>query len=146
MKHIIAMVFLIFSTCNAVQASSFTEEMSNCLVQNTSEQDKTLLIQWTYAAMSAHPSVRSMSNISPVAMDDLNKRAAEMLMELLVVKCKTETQQAIKIEGETSFQTGLATLGKVAMQGLIYDANVVQYQNGLSRYFDANKLRDAFGQ
>jgi hypothetical protein len=146
MKTIGITLALAFCLCGIAQAGPFTDEMSKCLVRKTTDPDKVLFIQWIYAAMSSHPDVKAMSSISQATADALNKRAAGMMMELLTVRCKTETAQAMKYEGTSAFQASFEILGKVAMQGLMSDPNVAQYVKGLDRYFDADRLKNALGQ
>jgi hypothetical protein len=135
------MLLFIFGVQGIAQAGPFTDEMSKCLVKNTSESDRTLFVQWVYAAMSSHPDVKAMSNVSPAIADDLNKRTANLVMELLTVRCKAETEQALKYEGASSFQASFSVLGSVAMQGLMSNPNVTQYLSGLNKYVDAEKLK-----
>lgn len=78
--------------------------------------------------------------------EQLNKRAAEMIMELLTVRCNEECRQAVKYEGGDSFKASFELLGQVAMQGLMSHKQVNDYLSGLSKYFDEEKLKKSFGQ
>jgi len=142
LRYIVLMLPLCLATI--AQAGPFVDEMSKCLVRKTSETDKVLLVQWIYAAMSSHPDVKAMSRIDSERAAAINKDAANMIMELLTERCKTETQQAIKFEGEASFQTSFEVLGSVAMQGLMTNPEVAKYIAGLSTHFDEEKLKKAF--
>ena len=64
MKNLIVCAFLACCLCSSAIAGPFTDEMSRCIVKKTSESDKTLFIQWLFAAMSSHPGVKSMPNIN----------------------------------------------------------------------------------
>jgi len=144
MKNMSLMLVLILGFYGVAQAGPLTDEMSKCLVTNTSEADKTLFIQWIYAAISSHPDVKSMSNISPEVGENINRRAAEMLLELLTVRCKAEAGQAIEFEGKSSYWTSFDLLGRASMQGLISHPQVAQYLASLNSYFDAEKLKNIF--
>ena len=73
MKNMSLILVFILGFYGVAQAGPFTDEMSKCLVRNTSEADKTLFIQWIYAAMSSHPAVQSMSKISPEMGENLTR-------------------------------------------------------------------------
>ncbi|WP_237057585.1 hypothetical protein [Microbulbifer sediminum] len=124
-------------------AGPFTDEMSKCLVRETSDSDKTLFIQWLYAAMSSHPDVKNLANISPAQASQMNEDAAGLVMDLLADRCKDETAQAIKYEGKNAFETSFAVLGQVAMQGLMANQDVQGYLSGLEKHFDGERLASA---
>lgn len=130
----------------AAGAGPFTDEMSRCLVKNTSETDKELLIKWVFAAMAAHPKVKSLSNVSTEQGDRLNKETADLMVTLLVKRCKAETEQALKAEGASTFQASFQVLGQVAMQGLMTNPDVAQYMAGLEPHLDTKALEKAFGR
>jgi hypothetical protein len=146
MKNLSLILVFMCGFYGITHSGPLTGEMSKCLVSNTNASDKSLFIQWIYAAMSSHPHVQSMSNISPEVEENLQRRTADMIMELLTVRCKAETAQAIKVEGESSFQAGFELLWQAAMQELMSDAKVAQHLAGLDSYFDAKKLQNMFNQ
>ena len=144
MKRLIIAVIIILNLYSIALAGPFTDEMSRCIVKKTTESDKTLFIKWIFAAMSSHPDVASMANISSQQKEELNKKAAEMIIELLTNRCKEECKQAVKYEGGDSFKASFELLGQVAMQGLMTHQQVVEYLSGLEKYFDEDKLKKAF--
>lgn len=137
-----AAVFLVLTSLPAsIYAGPFSDEMSKCLVKSTSDADKSLLIQWVFAAMSAHPDVKALSNVSNEKGIDLNKRTAGLLVSLLTERCKAETQQAVKYEGPGVLKTSFQVLGEVAMQGMMTNPDVVSYMGGLGKYVDTEALK-----
>lgn len=124
-------------------AGPFTDEMSKCLVRSTSEADKTLLIKWIFAAMSAHPDVRALSSVTPAKGEQFNQQAAQMVMRLLTKSCKSEARQAVEFEGEGAFRTSFEVLGQVAMQGLMSNPSVAGYFGGFEKNLDADSLQRA---
>ena len=119
-------VFLVLASLSAsIYAVPFSDEMSKCLVKSTSDADKSLLIQWVFAAMSAHPDVKALSNVSNEKGIEINKRTAGLLVSLLTERCKAETQQAVKYEGPGVLKTSFQVLGEVAMQGMMTNPDVV---------------------
>ena len=135
-------VFLVLASLSAsIYAVPFSDEMSKCLVKSTSDADKSLLIQWVFAAMSAHPDVKALSNVSNEKGIEINKRTAGLLVSLLTERCKAETQQAVKYEGPGVLKTSFQVLGEVAMQGMMTNPDVVSYMSGLGKYVDTEALK-----
>jgi len=130
----------------SVYAGPFTDEMSKCIVTKTTESDRTLLVQWIYAAISSHPDVEPMSNISPKVGEDLNKRIANLVTELLTVRCKKECQKAVEFEGANSIKASFETLGKVAVQSMMSHPKVKKFVSIYANYLDKEKFKKAFRQ
>lgn len=145
MKRIVTAVLLLACFQGVAHAGPFTDEMARCLVKKTTDADKTLLIKWIYSAMSAHPDVAALSNISPAKAEELNQAAGEMFTDLVAVRCQRETSDAMKYEGSSAFEASFEVLGKVAMQGLMSHPGVSEYLGGLSKHIDEKKLNKAFG-
>lgn len=141
--RLIVTVLLLLLTTSA-HAGAFADEMSKCLVKSTSAAEKTLLIKWIYAAMSAHPEVMALSNVSSAQAEQFNKEMAQFVTRLLTQRCKTETEQALQYEGEAPFKTSFEVLGKVAMIGLMNDPAVGKYLAGFESHIDENAIKGAF--
>lgn len=134
---------LVLVATTTAWAGPFTDEMSKCLVRSTSEADKTLLIKWIFAAMSAHPDVKALSSVTPQKGDQLNQQTAQVVMRLLTQSCKNEARQAVEFEGEDTFKASFEVLGRVAMQGLMSNPGVAEYFNGFEKQLDADALQQA---
>lgn len=145
MRRIPGLLLCLTLLTSAAHAGPFTDEMSKCLVRSTSEADKTLLVKWIYAAMSAHPDVKALSNVSLEQGTKLNKDISVLVVRLLTKNCRNETEQALKYEGEKTFAASFEVLGAVAMQGIMANADVSAYFAGFEQQLDAKALQEAFG-
>lgn len=145
MKLVKILLLFIFVVPTA-NAGPFTDKLSICLVQQTNEADKEILIKWVFAAMSSHPNVQHLSNVSSKTGEKLNKNTAELFVDLISNRCEKEAREAIKYENEIALNKSFEVLGKVAMQGIMGNPNVSAYMGGMEKYIDANKLRSVFPQ
>jgi len=145
MKIKLLLLILLNAIVQPALAGPFTDKLSVCLVKNTSESDKDLLVKWIYAAMSSHPKVKSMSNITIKQGNALNKKTAALFVTLLTKRCHSETKSALEYEGTNAFKTSFGILGEVAMQGLIKAPSVNQYISGLNNYLDTKALNKKLG-
>ena len=116
--------------------------MAKCLVKSTTDADKGALVQWMFAAISLNPQVKSMVTLTETQRDAYNKRFANLIMRLLTVTCKTETQDAIKNEGQVAIQNSFRILGAVAARSLMTHPAVSAYIAGTEKYMDKKKLEE----
>ncbi len=142
MRKIAAVLGLIltFGLAEAAHAGIYTDDLSKCLVKSTSEADRTDLILWIYAAMSDHPAVRGLSNVSPAQHDAANRKTGALMERLLLVDCRTQTVEAMRYEGSTAIQGSFSVLGQVAMVGLMQDKAVAGDVGGITKFIDESKF------
>ncbi|MDX1443848.1 MAG: hypothetical protein R3270_08770 [Gammaproteobacteria bacterium] len=133
------------ATSPAAQAGPFTDELSRCLVRNTTDADRTQLIKWIYIAMSQHPKVSALAEVSASDAEKANEQTAALFMDLITNRCKSEAKDAIQYDGQVAFQQSFSVLGQVAMQGIMADPGVATYMGGLDKYLDEEKFEEAFG-
>jgi hypothetical protein len=139
-----AVLVVLASLGSPAYAGPFGDEMAKCLVKTTSDADKTVLIQWIFAAMATHPDVSALSHVSNQKGDELNKKVADLFVTLVTQRCRSETEQAIKFEGVSALKTSFEVLGQVAMQGIMSDPAVSDYIGGLQKHVDTKAIEKVF--
>lgn len=126
-------------------AGPATDDLSRCLVEKTSVEDKNLLVKWIFVAMAQHPSVSSMTRITAAQVDENNKAAAGLFMQLLTETCLEESRKAMKSEGGAALQQAFQVLGQVAGRDLMSAPEVSNMMAGLTKHIDEKKL-EALGK
>ena len=121
-------------------ASTFSDNLSKCLVDQSTEGDKTALVQWVFSAISAGPAVKSMSNVTAAQRLEFNRTAARLFVRLITVDCRAQTLEAIKFDGPSVIESSFGTLGQVAMRGLMADPKVMVELEQLGEFMDAPAL------
>lgn len=121
-------------------AGVYGDDLSRCLVEKTTTADKTLLVQWIFVAMAQHPSVSTMTRITPEDIERNNKQAAELLTRLLTETCVEQAKKAIKYEGGVAIQTSFQVFGQSAARELFADPNVTKVMTGLEQFVDTKKI------
>lgn len=141
--HAAAMVAACMGTLTAASASAgvYTDDLSKCLVAKTSATEKTMLIEWLFASISAHPAVKSMSTVTQTQRDDYNKRFGELAQTLLTARCRPESVAALKYEGGASIEAGFAVLGQVAMRELMADPAVASGMGRIDGAIDSSAMK-----
>lgn len=127
---------------STVHAGIYSDDMSRCLVSNTSAKDKTDLVRWIFAISALHPDLGSVAAVTEQQRDDMNRKVAGLLERLLTESCRKQTQEALKYEGSAAMQLSFQVLGQVAMQELMSDAVVANGFAGFSKYVDKSKLKE----
>ena len=117
-------------------ASVQSEALSRCMVARTNPADRTHLVQWIFAAISASPSVRGMTTMTDAQRETYIRTGAELLNRLLVSDCHAETVAAIKSDGVGVLQTSFGALGQSAMRDLMTDPTVIVAMAQMTRYID----------
>ena len=148
MKKLIAHMALATSLSLGVvattQASSTVDALSQCLVQSTTATDKTTVLQWTFAALSQHPDLNAMSNISATQKEQLDQRLAQVLQRILVEQCSTQTKAVIQSDGFEAVGTSFQELGTITGNEILKTPQVKSQLNGVLKHVDMGKLVTTF--
>ncbi|MEW6118944.1 MAG: hypothetical protein AB1593_02515 [Pseudomonadota bacterium] len=124
-------------------AGVYADDLSRCLVDRTTTEDKNALVRWVITTTTLHPAVQPIARVSPEARDRANRDTARIFERLLTESCLDQTRLAVKYEGAAAIQAGFQTLGQVAMTELFADPKVTEGLNELDKQIDGNKLREA---
>ena len=140
MKLRVLSALVLLGLSSSVAAGPFNDKLAICLVESTTPDDKVVLMRWIFGAMSRHPKVKDLSEVTAAQADAMNKQVADLFMALLADRCATETQQAVKYEGAATIGSSFEVLGKVAMQGLMAEPAVTEYIGGLDAHLKPEQL------
>lgn len=121
-------------------AGPYSDDLAKCLVKSTSNVDRNALVKWMFAAAASHPEVRSIAAVSEAQLDALNQHTAKLFERLLTESCRTEAQQALRYEGQSTIEMSFGVLGQVAGRELFSDPQVTQSMAGIEHYIDKQKM------
>jgi hypothetical protein len=126
----------------AASAGVFSDDLAKCLVAKTSPADRTVFIQWMFAAMTANPAVASLSNMTEAQRTTHTQQAGALMQRLLLDDCRKDTVAAIRNEGPEALRQSFGVLGEVAMQNLLNDPAVSKEVSGLAASLDKARWAD----
>jgi len=121
-------------------AGPYTNDLSKCIVESTTTDDRTALLHWIFSAASLHPALSSIASVSEEQIDQANKRTAELFTKLLTESCRQQATKAIQYEGQLALQTSFQILGQVAAKELFSSPEVSAGMAQLDKYMDAKEL------
>jgi len=127
---------------SAAWAGVYADDLSKCLIESTSTEDRTALVKWLFTAASAHPAISSFSTVTPADMDSANQVIGALFMKLLTESCKPQTQKALRFEGPATIQLSFTALGQVAGTELFSSPVVAKSMSGIEKFLDTKKLED----
>jgi hypothetical protein len=145
-KIIIALVSIVIGSAMMVSpatASPASDALSSCLADNTTGRDRTDMARWVFIAMSAHPEIHNLSNITEKNREDANMMMGALLTKLLTENCPAQAKTAIK-EGGSAFNSAFGVFGRVAMQELMSNQEVTSSISGFIKYLDKDKMKSVF--
>ena len=86
-------------------AGPYSDDLAKCLVSSTSTEDKSTLVKWVFSIASLHPALGSVSAVTASQRTQTDKAVAALFEALLTDRCKKQTQQAVRYEGEKTIGT-----------------------------------------
>ena len=128
-----------------VYAGPYSDALSKCLASSTTAADKITFVKWMFAAMSRHPAVRAMSNVSDAQLIEANRQVAALYMRLMTEQCKDKARDAVKYEGKAAVNSSFQVVGQVAAEELFSNPEVAKIMSSLDNYIDKKKLHAAVG-
>ncbi|HEX6852828.1 MAG TPA: hypothetical protein VF139_15635 [Candidatus Polarisedimenticolaceae bacterium] len=141
LRSVFAAALLVPALAVPAHAGPYGDDLAQCLVEKSSDADKTTLIKWFFAMAATHPDVKSIAAITAEQRDGLNRDVAQLFQTLLTDTCKNETKKAMKYEPQTAMQSSFSVLGQVAAQGLFSDEGVAANLGEFTKYVDEEKLQ-----
>ncbi len=134
---------LLAATSRSTSAGVYTDDLSKCLVSKTTSDQKTILVDWMFSAMSLNPSVAKFVSIPVAKRKEFNVNMAKLFESLITVTCKPEMQLAVKYEGAGAIAAGFNVLGQVAGRELFSNPEVAKGISELDKYVDKDKIKAA---
>lgn len=133
-------VLLILLLSSKVYAGADADNLSKCLIDSTSDKDKTVLVRWVFSTIAAHPDIKDDFGIEPSKQDELNKLVATVYERLLTEDCAEPTKAVLRNEGTKAFEQSFEVLGGVAVEGLMSHESVANATKDFAKYLDEDKL------
>ncbi len=142
MKTMVMATLLTISVVIAtpVYSASPADDLGVCLVDSLNGKERKALAKWIFFAIAAHPDINSYSNASS---DDIQKSdvyIGKLITRLLTENCPGELRKANAAD-PMAIQNAFELVGKVAMQELMTDENVMRSITNYANYVDQEKLQ-----
>ena len=138
-----SLFFLIFIiSFKSSFSGPFSDNLAQCMIKNISDTDNRILTNWIASVMVQHPQIDI--EMSPSDIEFYNRSIALLFEDLLTVRCKQETAEALTFESDEAFASAFEVLGIVSMEKLIEHPTVISASENVINYIDLNKLSKIF--
>ena len=133
---------ILFLTFKSTFSGPFSDNLAQCMIKNISDTDNRILTNWMASVMVQHPQIDI--KMSPSDIEFYNRSLALLFEDLLTVRCKQETAEALTFESEEAFASAFEVLGIVSMEKLIEHPTVISASENVINYIDLNKMSKIF--
>lgn len=139
---LLSFLIVVFFTL-PVFCGPYTDDLSKCIVESTTEDDRIEFVKWMFSTIARHPATKSLASITEQQQNEFDKNAAELFMELLSDSCREKAEKAIKFEGQIAIEQSFNALGQVAARDLFQDPAVAAAVANMQSYIDGKKLKSS---
>lgn len=149
MKRSVIAGLLALVVCVSFPVTSFagvyTDDLTKCLVQSTTDQDRVEMMKWIFFALAAHPSVSKYAAVSDADRENASKQVGHLFTKLLTDSCRKQAEDAVAYEGPGAIRASFQVLGRVASLSLFKSQAVITAMKSITPYLDKKKL-EALGK
>lgn len=141
-KYAVLFSFLslvVFMPASAI-ASPSGDALGSCMADSLTGKERKQLAQWIFFAMAAHPEIKEFSKVSADAQAKTNESVGKLVTRLLTENCVEQVRAAVKEDGQAAIVGAFELVGKVAMQELMANKDVVASISGYAKFLDQEKL------
>jgi hypothetical protein len=131
---------LAISCALAVPSVSMANGLGECLVDSLNGKERKILAKWIYFSIAAHPEMSAYSNLTDEARDDTDEFIGTLITRLLTENCPDQLASSLA-QDPLALQKSFELVGRVAMQELMQDQQVVQALTGYVKYLDMDKIK-----
>lgn len=137
-------ISLLLLTSQLTRASDSVDQLSQCLLTSTTAADKSIVLQWTFVALSAHPDLQAYSQVTTEQRDRLDQNLAQVLQRILLEQCANETKTVIQNDGIQAVGSSFQALGQETGAQILKTPEIKEQYKGVLRYLDWGKLTTTF--
>ncbi|WP_282062710.1 hypothetical protein [Roseobacter litoralis] len=124
-------ILIVFGSMSA--AGPATDRMADCLVKQTTGQDRIDLVKWIVLAYSKHPDVATFMNTTSGVDEGIQRETGRIISSLIIERCNEATRKALSEDGDSALEQAFMFLGQVAAEELI---RAKQVNNSLMEFIE----------
>ena len=122
-----------------VFAAAPSDVLAGCLVDNLNGKERKNLAKWIFFSIAAHPDIKSYSNVSPEDIKESDKYVGKLITRLLADNCQNQLKGANSSD-PLAVQKAFEIVGKVAMQELMANEDVIKTISNYAQYADMARI------
>ena len=143
MKKFIIFILISLGITTPAISGEHANALSQCLVSNTTEEDKGVRARWVFSTLSQHPSIGSMSTLTKNATTTADRDMAQLVETFMYNKCKIQVKNALQNEGPKAIELSIRQYAQVTGQEILKDPSITNNVTNLAQHLDMMKLFQA---
>jgi len=145
MRHFAIPAVLLLTLASPAAADVFQDDLTRCMVNAASDQDKSAFMVWMFSAISSDPKLQKMTTLDRAQRDKIGSDAAAVFQRLLFVDCRKEAIAVLKTQGANALAESFGGLGETATEQMFRSPEAQRELEALGKGFDDKKL-EALGR
>ena len=125
---------------NIASANPTSDALGSCMANSLAVTERKELAKWIFFIMSAHPDIQKYSQITVEARRSTDEYVAKLITRLLTKDCTAQASAAFKANGPDTLGKAFETVGEVAMQELMSNAEVTKSLTGYTKFLNYEKF------
>lgn len=131
-----AIIGLLAAAGGPAAAGVYSDELGRCLVDSTTPADRIEMIRWMAFAFATHPDLSATVTVDEAARQGTDRYVGELFTDLLVARCREQSVEALRYEGQAAIGSAFQVLGAVASGDLMGNPDVQGSLTGFMGYAD----------
>lgn len=133
-------VALALVASGAARAGPYADEVTKCFLTKMSDTDRTAVVVWLFAEVSANPALKPMTNVTDAQRTEARKAFAALSQRLITGDCRAEAAAALRNEGGGVLIGTLGAVAQASIGSAMRDPAVIGNMQQIGQYFDTAKL------
>ncbi len=104
-------LLLLALACGAAQASTYSDNLGKCILQNTSSADQETMTQWAYVTLGKTDAAKKVQTIPDKKVTEVETKAKTLMTKLALNSCSKEFATVIAKDPKNGLQD---TVGYIA--------------------------------
>jgi hypothetical protein len=143
MKKVLLASLLIIGSSIPAAAGEHAAALSQCLVSNTTTDDKAIMTKWVFSSLSNHPSLSGMATMSETVRTGADQQMARLVESFIYDKCNSQLKAAVKNEGPMAIEQSIRSYVEVTGREILQHPSISSSVTGLASQLDARKMFEA---
>jgi len=144
-KTVLFSTMLFFASIVPLTSSADTQALGSCLADSLNGKERKLLVKWIYYSIATHPELEANSDITEADREDSDRATGSLITRLFVQDCPSEAKVAHNSD-PNAIRQAFEFVGKVAMQEIMTNQNVMSSISNYIKYADQNKINNLFAE
>lgn len=146
MKKAITIIAVFICSITSAYSGEHATRLSQCLLSNTTEADKSVLTSWVFATLAKHPNLASNPNMSDLVSiaqgvrNGADRDMAQLVEKFIYDKCNEELKAAVKNEGPMAIQSSIRSYVEQTGREILQHPSVAGSIGGVASQMDAQRL------